>query len=660
MNIRLGSLTISGFRSYEKTTQISFPSNGLLLISGASGSGKSTIPLALSYVCGTCPYPATELQSWFTDEPMSVTAEFDIDGQKVSVTRGHKPSVVIDDKTVATAASKITEKLQQLTKLSPELLDTLTYRGQRERGLFLSKTDSVKKEFLAEVLGLNAIERAVATAQDNIKKLEIEREVRKRSLDVERGKVIAVPEAPPDLSSEIENLRGFLAASDAEIAKKTLAIKEIEASRKAQYAPEIAQLKDTIYVRAESEETKKLSVLAAEAQRRIDARVAEEDKKMAAVRAKTAMASAAYHECLDAAKELRTIQQTLSEKQQTLSSTHCPTCHQAWVPNRAELEEQIRQLTQRGDDLTELASQGASRKQELDSAGEHEPDMMVAQLLQVRAAIQERLEEARKNVRQAASARLDAIHEEGRQAISKAQEELRLATEMRETFHNEIFQHERKQAEYTNWLRLREEAAKILANIVALEKSVHETECAIALEQEFIKLAGREGFLGSIFDEVLAEVAAEANAILAKVPNVKHVTIRFVSEVTTQKNTTKKNIVPIVSVDGHEATLSPSLASLSAALSGGMATSVELAVDLAVSTVISRRSGVNPQYLILDESFDGLGPNEKEMALEILRQHASDKLIIVVDHMPEFKEFFEKSIFVSSVAGRSVLTDERH
>jgi hypothetical protein len=34
------------------------------------------------------------------------------------------------------------------------------------------------------------------------------------------------------------------------------------------------------------------------------------------------------------------------------------------------------------------------------------------------------------------------------------------------------------------------------------------------IEREFIRVAGREGFLGRIFDEVLTEISAEANAIL--------------------------------------------------------------------------------------------------------------------------------------------------
>jgi len=612
-------------------------------------------------VYGTCPYPATELQSWFAEAPMSVTADFEIDSKNVTVTRGNKPSVVSDGQVLANAASKVTEKLQQITKLSPELLNALTYRGQKERGLFLSKTDSVKKEFLAEILGLEAIEKAVGIAQDNIKKLEIEREVRSKTLDLEQSKAFPMPPEPPDFSQRLESLRGDLSASDTAVADKTSIVRGIDAHNKKKNASEINSLKDTLYGHdITSDEIVRLKGLAAETQRRIDARVAEDDKRMASVRAKTAVASAAYHESMSAAKELATTQQKIVEKQKALVSTHCPTCHQAWTPNRTELEETIAALTARSEALSLVAAEHNARKQALDSVGAHEPDMLVAKLLQIKASVQEQLDTAVKNARQVAQARLDAIHEQTQAELAHAQKELDEAIEAREQIRKVIFQTEQKQNERVKWLNLKQENNKIAQNIVSLSDSLRETEKALALEQEFIKLAGREGFLGSIFDEVLEEIAAEANSILAKVPNVKHVTIRFASEVLTTKNTVKKSIVPIVSVDGHEATLSASLANLSAGLSGGMATSVELAVDLAVSAMISRRSGVNTKYLILDESFDGLGPDEKEAALEILRQHASDKLIIVVDHMPEFKEFFEKSIFVSSVAGRSVLTDERH
>jgi hypothetical protein len=56
--------------------------------------------------------------------------------------------------------------------LPPELLAPLTYRGQKQPGLFLSKTDAEKKEFLTTLLDLGKFEAAVEASQAKVKNLE--------------------------------------------------------------------------------------------------------------------------------------------------------------------------------------------------------------------------------------------------------------------------------------------------------------------------------------------------------------------------------------------------------------------------------------------------------------------------------------------------------
>lgn len=150
-------------------------------------------------------------------------------------------------------------------------------------------------------------------------------------------------------------------------------------------------------------------------------------------------------------------------------------------------------------------------------------------------------------------------------------------------------------------------------------------------ERDFSALVGRDGFLGAIFDEVLAEVAEETNGILAKVPNVSDVTLAFRSESVTAKGTTRRAITPVVTVGGHEAPFE-------SGCSGGMQGALYLAADLAVIDVVSRRLGVSPGWLVLDEALTGLGPVEKEGCLDVLEVYAQRKLVLVVDHDSEVKE----------------------
>jgi ABC-type molybdenum transport system ATPase subunit/photorepair protein PhrA len=84
-----------------------------------------------------------------------------------------------------------------------------------------------------------------------------------------------------------------------------------------------------------------------------------------------------------------------------------------------------------------------------------------------------------------------------------------------------------------------------------------------------------------------------------------------------------------------------------------MQTAVELAVDLAVGEVVTRRRGLYPSWLILDESFDGLGGAAKESCLEMLQQIAAQKLVLVVDHDATFQGLFSNIIQVEQVDGRS-------
>jgi hypothetical protein len=212
-----------------------------------------------------------------------------------------------------------------------------------------------------------------------------------------------------------------------------------------------------------------------------------------------------------------------------------------------------------------------------------------------------------------------------------------------------------REAEYRNQTAQRELEAwtkrEATAKQEAVEASakVEATKSALDMEQDFLELL--KSFLTAIFDEVLAEIAWNTNEMMKNVPNVAHVTIGFRSESTTAKGTIRRAIVPYVTIGGVER-------NPKTALSGGMSTAVELAVDLAVRKVISARTGVKPGWLVLDECFEGLGIAEKEACMGLLQQAAQDTLILVVDHMTEFKEMFSKRFTVTSVGGRSQITSE--
>jgi DNA repair exonuclease SbcCD ATPase subunit len=194
----------------------------------------------------------------------------------------------------------------------------------------------------------------------------------------------------------------------------------------------------------------------------------------------------------------------------------------------------------------------------------------------------------------------------------------------------------------------RRSQAKVLeANHNTTQAKAEATQTALRLEKDVFALVGRQGFLGTIIDEVLVEIAAVANDILGRVANTQHLSIDFETEkqAETTGNVTAR-IVPVVYVNGRRV-------SLTSGISGGMTGVLELAIDIAVADVISRRRGVYPNFLILDEALDGLDTVAKESALEMLRTHCQDRLILVVDHDVAFAGLFDSVTEVEMTNGRS-------
>ena len=194
-------------------------------------------------------------------------------------------------------------------------------------------------------------------------------------------------------------------------------------------------------------------------------------------------------------------------------------------------------------------------------------------------------------------------------------------------------------------MRARQEGVRALAvqQVDEAREKVAKLEADLNAERDFLHVLGKDGFLGAIFGEVLAEISSEANSILSKLQNTSHVSVAL----TTENAKGKKTITPVFYVDGNEATRH-------SGLSGGMGASADLAVDLGVVGVIERRLGQVPGWLALDESFNGMPRSTKESAIEILQQFAQDRLVLVVDHGSEMKAHFNKVLTVKLENGKSV------
>lgn len=162
-------IELEGFRSFKDKAVIEFPETGAVLISGrykneqiSSGSGKSSILMAIAYTLGFCDLPATELKNW-NSKSFSVNLQLKNNNEIIEITRNPKLQISIFGETYTGTSAQ--EKLDKLLGVNSDFLKILTYRPQREPGSFLKAPDSEKKNLLREMLQLTDID----TAYGNIK-----------------------------------------------------------------------------------------------------------------------------------------------------------------------------------------------------------------------------------------------------------------------------------------------------------------------------------------------------------------------------------------------------------------------------------------------------------------------------------------------------------
>jgi DNA repair exonuclease SbcCD ATPase subunit len=717
MRLSLKKLVVSDFRSFVGESVLSdLPTSGLFLVSGqntdtggSSGAGKSSINLAISYALGFCPYPATSHKSWYTDATPKVELTLATGVGEVVIARSPKLAITIDGEKVLGTAASLENKIQEITGLNSELLQALTYRKQRSAGMFLSRTDASKKEFLTSLLGLEKIESAIEDSQNKIKKYELDATLAEnkyntleaQSAEAQKEVVEPIYKETAGFKKELEGYRISKSAIELEIDTHKSELTKLENDKNDKFSEfQKAKLEATIIfkkeiARATQEPLPEIDrVSEYEALRKLNSIVEQitvfANKNKEIYKAKILETSKLQKQLDRMRRESRDIELAreegvkIIEQIEVLEQNKCPTCEQTWLKaldKKAKLEERLVVLMNKIEEgearvnVTAISSI-ESQIQELQS---YVPESTTPELEQQKKTASEEYNRiqtdnkvkaaglaAQKNQQiNDLNTKLNAVEHEwleklvqidavlhtsispiretlellGKKLLAETNQEAKvrqLLTES-ENFNKYAKQeYDKKRNLAETLLKQRNEA------LVAFEtvKAVHHAEL------DFNALIGRTGFLGAIFEQVLAEISTEVNNLLGTISNVSHVTLNFKTESETQKGTIKKSIVPIINVGGNEAPLA-------SGLSGGMQSAVELAVDFAVSEVISRRTGSVPGWILLDECFEGLSVIEKEGIFQILQKYAQDKLILVIDHATDFKSKFDKTIEIEYKNGIS-------
>lgn len=648
--LKLKKLQFSGVRSFLAPTQIEFPQAGLFLIrgknldtGGSSGSGKSSILHVIQYGVDGCPISAKGLQCWDSSDHFEIEYTFDADGKQVKLQKGKVQSIQVEGEKKATGADAVADKLKKLTGYDDfKVLRALSYREQKKQGFFLKQTDGERKEFLTRVLGLNKVEdeidntnKTVGIIENSLFANQEYYEKIKADLDADTGYAYGEIDPTPH-EKKIEALSVEL--QDREAAGKRLKA-EYEGAKANPPQPDttildkelaaLTQVKAFLARTKEVENGKRLAI------ENIRNQIQEEIRGVL-VR-------------LEAIKIAKNDIVKLEKESDKLQASLCPYCGQKYVEAKKKYEEnalKIARLCLIGADEPVMKAKNNELLQLLDTEK------------YVQAPLLETLQEATIKQGQIVATEQARLAAAAREGLSELANQLALE---RVEYGRVQDQLSAANAELQGVLRANTQELKFLNESIARRNQLEEKVVAAKqkVDADAVKvnelkdwLGCLKGYLGGIFDEILDEISHETNRILSKLANISHCRLTFVSEVETLKGKVNKKIVPIVSIGGHEAPYE-------SGCSGGMITSLELAVDLALGKVIERRTGQAPGWLILDEVFEGYDLVTRETCLEILREYAQDRLVIIVDHASETKESFTNIIEVQFKGGFSTISSSK-
>lgn len=677
--LSIKEVLMKGFRSFSDLNSSGLlPDGGLIAIQGknldtggSNGSGKSNFHLAISYALGYCPYPATELQSSTSDNEIQVILLLDLDGKEILLKRGKEETSIEFDGIKHVGASVVAEELKKIIPIDSKMLEALTFRRQRSTGRFLSLTDSKKKEFLSTLLGLGKLEDSI---EEN-RKLATDSSEHKFELLIQKQtteKMIKEPVAPEqfDLDSikakllPVEEQETFLIKKKSEIHPIL-----VEAGK----AIKGVMLEEFVFI---SEETPNFY----EVKRQIVEVVESIDKERKKIEKQKLLIQEDREKLVDYVTKnkgvtnkiarLEVAKLDLLRKIDGIKQSICVACNRDWIPDETilkALEIELEENTKITTSQQRLESRVEESRQEIEALDKKllllstdkinqllaKESMLKNELQSMSDALNLQKETARKSFEKNKKEQISKIESKNSELAKEYEKCNKLLQELEkerikiqsELKYSEKFNKDKTQTYELALRKYSEQQENIQSLVNKIEKAHNKT----VLHENTVNCL--KGFLNKIFEEVLNEIGEETNIMLARVANVNNLTVNFVTERLTQSNEVKEEIRPVIYKSGREITSK-------SGLSGGQFASVEWATDLAINTVICRRTGFNPAWIILDEPFDNHDDVTKISCLELLKENASDRIIFLIDHTSGINDVFDKSIKIEYTGDVSKIVEE--
>ena len=92
------------------------------------------------------------------------------------------------------------------------------------------------------------------------------------------------------------------------------------------------------------------------------------------------------------------------------------------------------------------------------------------------------------------------------------------------------------------------------------------------------------------------------------------------------------------------------------ACSNGERRRIDVAILLALQSLVYERNAAGCNLMVLDEVFDSLDRVGVEKVVSLLADEAKDKVIYVISHLNEMRDYFENEVIVSKIDGVSEVT----
>jgi DNA repair exonuclease SbcCD ATPase subunit len=663
--LTLKELRFKGIGRFVEEQSVSFEKFGNLIqvdgknnnTGGSSGAAKSTIFNALDFLFGINSVPNSVLQSRLTDEHMLVEGFFDLDGRPLSISRGKKLKIEMDDEIITGSAKLSEEKLDQILSIPRQLFRPMLHKKQGEKGFFLNFTPKETNDFLTDCLGLGHFKKRMVDL--DAKLLELSKKKGSLSSNLEASNAalnasqIALESlgAPPrkDVDQEIIlQLRAKARASEEKL-KALLIDHEKELSAHQASIPILSFVPFDDTKRKEFEQI--LSTLQANARKWA---LTEKDTgsqnqltiynartKQAELKLKIEKGIAAKKEALEIASDINKIREY-----------KCPTCAQEWIDDSAKAKEV--ELLEKINQLREFLLAGEKAAIDL-KVNQEELEYKLSNSNLIAPEWAKDLEIKEKEIRSL----IDQENESEKIYIAKHNNDSRLhqhALDERRNFvraaHIRESSQMRGQADLdcrsfemaTMKLKAYEEARvryEHSANALQTQIQSHsEKAVVISLDLEHVNKTftlseelkkAVKSYLSCSFDEALEVIGENATRLVRNIPNMANATIQLVGVRETKEGKIKEEVNASLHLDGDENIDIRSL-------SGGERASIDLAIDLSVIELIEHKTNKGINVFILDEPFTGLDSQNIEMALDMLKNANLDKKLIVVDHDAIVKE----------------------